>query len=75
MNNEQNEKMELNLDNLEKVVGGGLLEDLCNKIKRDGRKAELLNVLHTQGKAAATNLCCSYYPEHCSVCAAAVSLQ
>lgn len=74
MNNNQNEKIELNLDDLEQVAGGGLLESLHNQIKNSGKADYYKNILKTQGKAAATNQCCADYPEKCSVCAAAISL-
>lgn len=75
MNNEQNEKMELNLDDLEQVAGGGnIMDDLINKVKRDGRVAYYRDLVNTQGKAVASNDCCAKYPEYCSVCKAVVAL-
>ena len=76
MNNEQNDKQPLNLDELEKVAGGGMLEDLLNIIRRDGRWDELKTIFKTQGKSAASAKCCEYYRNTglCAFCSTAVAM-
>ncbi len=67
--------MELSLEEMEKVSGGGgLLEDTVTRIVRGGYVQELSEILRTQGKAAAAARCCELIPNRCGLCAAAVSM-
>ena len=65
---------ELSLENLEKVAGGGKLQDIINRIVNSGKAPEYKAILRTQGKAAAAAACCADNPELCGFCAAAVTM-
>lgn len=66
--------MELSLEAMEQVSGGGKLEDLITRITRDRNSAMLKAELKANGKAAAAARCCALYPEYCGFCAAAVTM-
>ena len=66
--------MELDFDKLEQVSGGGLLQDLINRIVNSGKAPEYKMILKTQGKAAAAAACCADNPDLCGYCAAAVTM-
>ncbi|MBO6163512.1 MAG: hypothetical protein J6N77_00530 [Lachnospiraceae bacterium] len=66
--------MELSLEEMEQVSGGGLLEDTVTRIVRGGYVQELSEILRTQGKAAAAARCCELIPDRCGLCAAAVTM-
>lgn len=75
MNDEiKNEIKELSLDNLEQVNGGGLLQDLLDRIYEAGKADELKTILLTEGKAVAVAKCCEYFSPYCGFCATAVSM-
>ena len=59
--------MELDFDKLEQVSGGGLLQDLINRIVNSGKAPEYKRIL----KAAA---CCADNGDLCGYCAAAVTM-
>ena len=65
---------ELSLEDLEKVAGGGKLQDIINRIVNSGKSPEYKAILRTQGKAAAAAACCADFPELCGFCAAAVTM-
>ena len=71
---EEKMDMELNLDKLEQVSGGGLLQDLINRIVNSGKAPEYKRILKTQGKAAAAAACCADNGDLCGFCAAAVTM-
>lgn len=67
--------LELELDKLEQVSGGGgLLQDLINRIVNSGKAPEYKRILKTQGKAAAAAACCADNGDLCGFCAAAVTM-
>ena len=66
--------MELDFDKLEQVSGGGVLQDLINRIVNSGKAAEYKRILKTQGKAAAAAACCADNGDLCGYCAAAVTM-
>ena len=66
--------MELNLDKLEQVSGGGKLQDIINRIVNSGKAPEYKEILRTQGKAAAAAACCADNGDLCGYCAAAVTM-
>lgn len=66
--------MELDFDKLEQVSGGGLLQDLINRIVNSGKAPEYKRILKTQGKAAAAAACCADNGDLCGFCAAAVTM-
>jgi hypothetical protein len=67
--------LELELDKLEQVSGGGgLLQDLINRIVNSGKAPEYKRILKTQGKAAAAAACCADNGDLCGYCAAAVTM-
>ena len=66
--------MELNLDKLEQVSGGGKLQDIINRIVNSGKAPEYKRILKTQGKAAAAAACCADNGDLCGYCAAAVTM-
>lgn len=70
----EEQELDLNLDKLEQVSGGGLLQDLITKIKRSGKAPEYKEILATQGKAAAAAACCADNPDLCGLCGAAVTM-
>lgn len=75
MNDEiKNGKIELSLDTLEQITGGGLLQDLCNKIINSGNASRYKNILKTEGKAVAVATCCGDFPELCGFCSTAISM-
>ena len=71
---EEKMDMELDLDKLEQVSGGGLLQDLINRIVNSGKSAKYKEILRTQGKAAAAAACCADNNDLCGFCAAAVTM-
>ena len=71
---EEKMDMELDLDKLEQVSGGGLLQDLINRIVNSGKAPEYKRILKTQGKAAAAAACCADNGDLCGYCAAAVTM-
>ena len=71
---EEKMDMELDLDKLEQVSGGGLLQDLINRIVNSGKAPEYKRILKTQGKAAAAAACCADNGDLCGFCAAAVTM-
>ena len=66
--------MELNLDDLDQVAGGGILQDLINRIVNSGKAPEYKEILRTKGKAAAAAACCVDNGDLCGYCAAAVTM-
>ena len=66
--------MELNIEDLDQVSGGGFLQDLVTNIHKDGHANELKTTLKTEGKAAAVQQCCGYYPVLCGFCTTAVTM-
>lgn len=66
--------VELDLDALDQVSGGGLLQDLINRIVNSGKAPEYKRILKTQGKAAAAAACCADNGDLCGYCAAAVTM-
>ena len=70
----KSEEMELDLDDLEQVGGGGYLENLITRIQRSGKAPEYKELLKTRGKAAAAAACCVDNPDLCGFCAAAVTM-
>ena len=66
--------VELGLDALDQVSGGGKLQDLINRIVNSGKAPEYKEILQTQGKAAAAAACCADNPDLCGYCAAAVTM-
>ena len=66
--------VELDLDALDQVSGGGKLQDLINRIVNSGKAPEYKEILKTQGKAAAAAACCADNPDLCGYCAAAVTM-
>lgn len=66
--------MELDFDKLEQVSGGGLLQDLINRIVNSGKAPEYRELLRTQGKPAAAAACCADNGDLCGFCAAAVTM-
>ena len=66
--------MELDFDKLEQVSGGGVLQDLINRIVNSGKAPEYKEILRTQGKAAAAAACCADNGDLCGYCAAAVTM-
>lgn len=64
----------LELDMLEQVSGGGLLQDTITRIKSSGKASVYKEILRTQGKAAAAAACCADNPDLCGFCAAAVTM-
>ena len=66
--------VELDLDALDQVSGGGHLQDLINRIVNSGKAPEYKEILRTQGKAAAAAACCVDNPDLCGFCAAAVTM-
>ena len=66
--------MELDFDKLEQVSGGGVLQDLINRIVNSGKAPEYKEILRTQGKAAAAAACCADNGDLCGFCAAAVTM-
>ena len=71
---EEKMDMELDFDKLEQVSGGGVLQDLINRIVNSGKAPEYKRILKTQGKAAAAAACCADNPDLCGFCAAAVTM-
>ena len=71
---EEKMDMELDFDKLEQVSGGGLLQDLINRIVNSGKAPEYKRILKTQGKAAAAAACCADNGDLCGFCAAAVTM-
>ena len=71
---EEKMDMELDLDKLEQVSGGGVLQDLINRIVNSGKAPEYKRILKTQGKAAAAAACCADNGDLCGFCAAAVTM-
>ena len=70
----EEQELDLDLDKLEQVSGGGLLQDLINRIVNSGKAPEYKEILQTQGKAAAAAACCADNPDLCGFCAAAVTM-
>lgn len=70
----EEQELDLDLDKLEQVSGGGLLQDLINRIVNSGKAPEYKEILQTQGKAAAAAACCTDNPDLCGFCAAAVTM-
>ena len=66
--------MELDFDKLEQVSGGGVLQDLINRIVNPGKSPQYKEILRTRGKAAAAAACCADNPDLCGYCAAAVTM-
>lgn len=66
--------MELDFDKLEQVSGGGVLQDLINRIVNSGKAPVYKEILRTQGKAAAAAACCADNGDLCGYCAAAVTM-
>jgi len=66
--------MELDFDKLEQVAGGGILQDLINRIVNSGKAPEYKEILRTKGKAAAAAACCADNGDLCGYCAAAVTM-
>ena len=66
--------LELDLDDLEQVGGGGYLENLITRIQRSGKAPEYKKLLKTRGKDAAAAACCVDNPDLCGFCAAAVTM-
>ena len=66
--------MELDFDKLEQVSGGGVLQDLINRIVNSGKAPVYKEILRTQGKAAAAAACCADNGDLCGFCAAAVTM-
>ncbi len=71
---EEKMDLEVNLDALDQVSGGGHLQDLINRIVNSGKSPEYKNILKTQGKAAAAAACCRDNGDLCGYCAAAVTM-
>jgi len=65
---------ELSIEELEKVAGGGILQDLINRIVNSGKAPEYKEILRTKGKAAAAAACCADNGDLCGYCAAAVTM-
>ena len=70
----EEQELDLDLDKLEQVSGGGLLQDLINRIVNSGKAPEYKRILQTQGKAAAAAACCADNGDLCGFCAAAVTM-
>ena len=70
----EEQELDLDLDKLEQVSGGGLLKDLINRIVNSGKAPEYKEILRTQGKAAAAAACCADNGDLCGFCAAAVTM-
>jgi len=70
----EEQELDLDLDKLEQVSGGGLLQDLINRIVNSGKAPEYKEILQTQGKAAAAAACCADNGDLCGYCAAAVTM-
>jgi|GEM_PF-2455175 len=70
----EEQELDLDLDKLEQVSGGGLLQDLINRIVNSGKAPEYKEILQTQGKAAAAAACCADNGDLCGFCAAAVTM-
>ncbi|MBQ3372282.1 MAG: hypothetical protein IJG40_04005 [Oscillospiraceae bacterium] len=70
----EEQELDLDLDKLEQVSGGGLLQDLINRIVNSGKAPEYKEILRTQGKAAAAAACCADNGDLCGFCAAAVTM-
>ena len=70
----EEQELDLDLDKLEQVSGGGLLQDLINRIVNSGKAPEYKWILKTQGKAAAAAACCADNGDLCGFCAAAVTM-
>ena len=70
----EEQELDLDLDKLEQVSGGGLLQDLINRIVNSGKAPEYKEILRTQGKAAAAAACCADNGDLCGYCAAAVTM-
>ena len=66
--------MELELDQLEQVSGGGRLNDLIVRITNAGKSREYKGILKAQGKAAAAAAGCADFGDLCGFCAAAVTM-
>ena len=70
----EEQELDLDLDKLEQVSGGGLLQDFINRIVNSGKAPEYKEILRTQGKAAAAAACCADNGDLCGFCAAAVTM-
>ena len=70
----EEQELDLDLDKLEQVSGGGQLQDLINRIVNSGKAPEYKEILKTQGKAAAAAACCADNGDLCGFCAAAVTM-
>ena len=70
----EEQELDLDLDKLEQVSGGGALQDLINRIVNSGKAPEYKRILQTQGKAAAAAACCADNGDLCGYCAAAVTM-
>ena len=70
----EEQELDLDLDKLEQVSGGGQLQDLINRIVNSGKAPEYKRILQTQGKAAAAAACCADNGDLCGYCAAAVTM-
>ena len=70
----EEQELDLDLDKLEQVSGGGQLQDLINRIVNSGKAPEYKRILKTQGKAAAAAACCADNGDLCGFCAAAVTM-
>ena len=70
----EEQELDLDLDKLEQVSGGGLLQDLINRIVNSGKAPEYKEILRTQGKAAAAAACCADNGDLCGFYAAAVTM-
>ena len=70
----EEQELDLDLDKLEQVSGGGQLQDLINRIVNSGKAPEYKRILKTQGKAAAAAACCADNGDLCGYCAAAVTM-
>ena len=70
----EEQELDLDLDKLEQVSGGGVLQDLINRIVNSGKAPEYKRILQTQGKAAAAAACCADNGDLCGFCAAAVTM-
>ena len=70
----EEQELDLDLDKLEQVSGGGQLQDIINRIVNSGKAPEYKEILRTQGKAAAAAACCADNGDLCGFCAAAVTM-
>ena len=70
----EEQELDLDLDKLEQVSGGGVLQDLINRIVNSGKAPEYKRILKTQGKAAAAAARCADNGDLCGFCAAAVTM-